>query len=116
MPGNQTRRNKNKNKNKMDGGDRNKNKNKNKNKSVGGFPYNNNSNNSNNSNENMEGGDRNKNKNKNKSVGGRKTRKAPSEWNKKVMKIYYEMKEKNPATKLGDAMRHASELKKKGKL
>jgi len=98
MPGNQTRRNKNKNKNKenMDGGDRNKNKNK----------------------ENMEGGDRNKNKNKNKnkSVGGRKTRKAPSEWNKKVMKIYYEMKEKNPATKLGDAMRHASELKKKGKL
>ena len=64
----------------------------------------------------MDGGDRNKNKNKNKSVGGRKTRKAPSEWNKKVMKIYYEMKEKNPATKLGDAMRHASELKKKGKL
>jgi hypothetical protein len=80
----------------MDGGDRNKNKNKDK----------------------MDGGDRNKNKNKNKnkSVGGRKTRKAPSEWNKKVMKIYYEMKEKNPATKLGDAMRHASELKKKGKL
>ena len=59
---------------------------------------------------------KNKNKNKNKSVGGRKTRKAPSEWNKKVMEIYYEMKEKNPATKLGDAMRHASELKKKGKL
>jgi hypothetical protein len=77
----------------MDGGDRNKNKNKDK----------------------MDGGDRNKNKNKNKSVGG-KTRKAPSEWNKKVMKIYYEMKEKNPATKLGDAMRHASALKKKGKL
>ena len=93
MPNNVTRRNKNKNKDKMDGGDRNKNKNKDK----------------------MDGGDRNKNKNKNKSVGG-KTRKAPSEWNKKVMKIYYEMKEKNPATKLGDAMRHASALKKKGKL
>ena len=112
MPGNQTRRNKNKNKDKMDGGDRNKNKNKDK--LYGG----NENNNNNNGNENMMGGDRNKNKNqnKNKSVGGRKTRKAPSEWNKKVMKIYYEMKEKNPATKLGDAMRHASELKKKGKL
>jgi len=112
MPGNQTRRNKNKNKNKenMDGGDRNKNKNK---ENMEGGDRNKNKNK-----ENMEGGDRNKNKNKNKnkSVGGRKTRKAPSEWNKKVMKIYYEMKEKNPATKLGDAMRHASELKKKGKL
>jgi len=112
MPGNQTRRNKNKNKNKenMEGGDRNKNKNK---ENMDGGDRNKNKNK-----ENMEGGDRNKNKNKNKnkSVGGRKTRKAPSEWNKKVMKIYYEMKEKNPATKLGDAMRHASELKKKGKL
>ena len=92
MPGNQTRRNKNKNKDKMDGGDRNKNKNKDK----------------------MDGGDRNKNKNK--SVGGRKTHKAPSDWNKKVMKIYHDMKKKNPATKLGDAMKHASALKKKGQL
>jgi len=108
MPENQTRRNKNKNKDKMDGGDRNKNKNKDK--LYGGDR------NKNKNKDKMDGGDRNKNKNKNKSVGGRKTRKAPSEWNKKVMKIYYEMKEKNPATKLGDAMRHASELKKKGKL
>ena len=109
MPNNVTRRNKNKNKDKMDGGDRNKNKNKDK---MDGGDRNKNKNK-----DKMDGGDRNKNKNKNKnkSVGG-KTRKAPSEWNKKVMKIYYEMKEKNPATKLGDAMRHASELKKKGKL
>ena len=108
MPNNTTHRNKNKNKDKMDGGDRNKNKNKDK---MDGGDRNKNKNK-----DKMDGGDRNKNKNKNKSVGGRKTRKAPSEWNKKVMKIYYEMKEKNPATKLGDAMRHASELKKKGKL
>ena len=62
------------------------------------------------------GGDRNKNKNKNKSGGNRKTRKAPSDWNKKVMEIYHNMKKKNPATKLGDAMKHASALKKKGDL
>jgi hypothetical protein len=59
-------------------------------------------------------------KRRNKTEGGkRKTRKAskgPSDWNKKVMKIYYEMKEKNPATKLGDAMKRASALKKKGQL
>jgi hypothetical protein len=28
-------------------------------------------------------------------------------WNEKVMKIYREMKKKNPATKLGDAMKAA---------
>ena len=63
---------------------------------------------------------RNKNKNKNKSEGGRrKTRKVSkgaSDWNKKVMEIYRKMKKSNPATKLGDAMKHASALKKKGQL
>jgi len=51
--------------------------------------------------------------------GKRKTRKAskgPSDWNKKVMEIYHTMKKSNPATKLGDAMKHASALKKKGQL
>ncbi len=66
----------------------------------------------------MEGG--NKNKNKNKTEGGRrKTRKVSkgaSDWNKKVMEIYRKMKKSNPATKLGDAMKHASALKKKGQL
>jgi len=28
-------------------------------------------------------------------------------WNEKVMKVYREMKKKNPATKLGDAMKAA---------
>lgn len=28
-------------------------------------------------------------------------------WNEKVMKLYREMKKKNPATKLGDAMKAA---------
>ena len=36
------------------------------------------------------------------------TKKAgPSDWNKKVMEVYRELKKKNPATKLGDAMRAA---------
>ena len=49
--------------------------------------------------------------------GMRATKKAgPSDWNKKVMKIYYEMKNKDNNVKLGDAMREASKLKKMGKL
>ena len=36
------------------------------------------------------------------------SRRAPSEWNKKVMKVYREMKARNPATRLGDAMRAAA--------
>ena len=55
--------------------------------------------------------------------GKRKTRKAskgsskgPSNWTSKVMEIYHKMKKTNPATKLGDAMKHASALKKKGQL
>jgi hypothetical protein len=41
-------------------------------------------------------------------------KKAPSDWNKKVMKVYHEMKAKN--TKLGDAMDECSCRKKAGKL
>jgi hypothetical protein len=51
--------------------------------------------------------------------GRRKTRKmakGASDWNKKVMEIYHQMKKKNPLTKLGDAMKHAAALKKKGQL
>ena len=51
--------------------------------------------------------------------GKRKTRKmakGPSDWNKKVMTVYHEMKKKNPATKLGDAMRECSKRKKRGEL
>ena len=69
-----------------------------------------------------EGGDR-KNKNRrNKTEGGRckaKTRKVSkgaSDWNKKVMEIYHKMKKSDPNVKLGDAMKHASALKKKGQL
>lgn len=35
-----------------------------------------------------------------------------SAWNKKVMEVYREMKRKNPATRLGDAMREASRRSK----
>ena len=53
-------------------------------------------------------------------VGGRrKTRrvsKGASDWNKKVMEVYRELKKKNPATKLGDAMRECSKRKKRGDL
>ena len=46
----------------------------------------------------------------------RKMSKGASDWNKKVMEIYHMLKKKNPATKLGDAMKHAAALKKKGQL
>ena len=49
--------------------------------------------------------------------GKRKTRKVSkgaSDWNKKVMEVYHELKKKNPATKLGDAMRECSKRKKRG--
>ena len=51
------------------------------------------------------------------SGGKRKTRKVSkgaSDWNKKVMEVYHEMKKKNPDTKLGDAMRECSKRKKRG--
>ena len=56
---------------------------------------------------------------KQKQQGGKKTRKVSkgaSDWNKKVMEVYHMLKKKNPATKLGDAMKHAAALKKKGEL
>jgi hypothetical protein len=59
-------------------------------------------------------------KRRNKTQGGRrgthKMAKGASDWNKKVMAIYKDMKKSDPAVKLGDAMRRASELKKKGQL
>ena len=46
----------------------------------------------------------------------RKVSKGASDWNKKVMMVYHELKKKNPATKLGDAMRECSKRKKRGEL
>lgn len=55
-----------------------------------------------------------------KSEGGRrKTRKmskGASEWNKKVMEVYREMKKKDKNVRLGAAMKKAAELKRKGQL
>ena len=55
-----------------------------------------------------------------KSVGGkRKTRKiakGASDWNKKVMEVYRDMKKKDPHVRLGAAMKKASEMKRKGQL
>ena len=51
------------------------------------------------------------------SEGGKRkgTRKASS-WAMAVKKVYAEMKRKNPATKLGDAMKKASKMRKAGEL
>ena len=46
----------------------------------------------------------------------RKMAKGPSDWNKKVMMIYHEMKKKDKNVKLGTAMKEASRRKKAGKL
>ncbi len=46
--------------------------------------------------------------------GKRKTRKlspALKAWNKRVMEVYREMKKRNPATKLRDAMKEAKRQK-----
>jgi hypothetical protein len=57
---------------------------------------------------------------KDKKEGGkRKTRrmaKGPSEWNKKVMEVYRDMKKKDKSVRLGAAMKRASEMKKRGEL
>jgi hypothetical protein len=66
----------------------------------------------------QEGGNKANNKDK-KEGGKRKTRrmaKGPSDWNKKVMEVYRDMKKKDSSTKLGDAMRRASQMKKRGEL
>ncbi len=51
-------------------------------------------------------------------VGGRrKTRKlskGASSWNKLVMKVYHDMKKKDPNVKLGAAMKRAAQMKKSG--
>ena len=65
-----------------------------------------------------EGGKR---RNRNKTEGGkrrgtRKMAKGASDWNKKVMEVYRKMKKENSATRLGDAMKKAAELKRKGQL
>ncbi len=39
-------------------------------------------------------------------------RKPPSEWTTHLMKVYKEMKAKNPETKLGDAMKEAKKTYK----
>jgi hypothetical protein len=63
------------------------------------------------------------NKNKNKAVEGGKRRRGTrrlgrkaSEWTKHVQRIYKELKSKNSAAKLGDAMKEASRRKKNGTL
>jgi len=46
----------------------------------------------------------------------RKMAKGASDWTKKMMEVYRELKKKNPATKLGDAMKEAAARKRKGML
>jgi hypothetical protein len=51
--------------------------------------------------------------------GRRKSRrmsKGASEWNKKMMEVYREMKKKDASTKLGDAMKEAARRKQRGEL
>ena len=48
--------------------------------------------------------------------GTRKMSKGASDWNRKMMEVYREMKRKNPATRLGDAMREAGKRKREGRL
>ena len=66
----------------------------------------------------QEGGDK-KDKKDKKEGGKRKTRrmaKGPSDWNKKVMEVYRNMKKKDKSVRLGAAMKRASEMKKRGEL
>ena len=53
---------------------------------------------------------------KSRKSGKKGTRKSGSDWNKKVMMVYRELKAKNRDAKLGDAMREASARKKRGQL
>lgn len=64
-------------------------------------------------------GGRRKSRHAKKAQKGKKTRKmakGPSDWNKKVMMIYRDMKKKDKNVKLGAAMKEASRRKKAGKL
>ena len=55
---------------------------------------------------------------KDKKKGGktRRVSKGASEWNKKVMEVYRDMKKKDKSVRLGAAMKRASEMKKRGEL
>lgn len=55
---------------------------------------------------------------KDKKKGGKTRRmaKGPSDWNKKVMEVYRDMKKKDKSVRLGAAMKRASEMKKRGEL
>lgn len=65
----------------------------------------------------QEGGKDQKDK-KDKQKGGktRRVSKGASDWNKKVMEVYRDMKKKDKSVKLGAAMKRASEMKKRGEL
>ncbi len=60
------------------------------------------------------GGKRRNKTRRNKTEGGK--RKAPSDWNKKVMGVYAEMKKKNKDASFRDALVEASKRKKAGTL
>ena len=59
---------------------------------------------------------------RNKTEGGkrrrstRKVSKGADAWREGVMRVYRDMKKSNPNVKLGDAMKKAAELKRKGQL
>lgn len=59
---------------------------------------------------------------RNKTEGGkrrrstRKVSKGADAWREGVMRVYKDMKKANPNVKLGDAMKKAAELKRKGQL
>jgi hypothetical protein len=61
------------------------------------------------------GGKRRNKTRRNKTEGG-KRKKGPSEWNKKVMSVYAEMKKKNKDASFRDALVEASRRKKAGNL
>jgi hypothetical protein len=46
----------------------------------------------------------------------RKMSKGADAWREGVMRVYKDMKKSNPNVKLGDAMKKAAELKRKGQL
>jgi hypothetical protein len=48
--------------------------------------------------------------------GTRKMSKGASKWNELVMKVYKDLKKKDPNVKLGAAMKEASRRKKRGDL
>jgi hypothetical protein len=60
------------------------------------------------------GGKRRNRTRRNKTEGGK--RKGPSDWNKKVMGVYAEMKKKNKEASFRDALVEASKRKKAGTL